>query len=270
MGMAMVDSLKLGQRTTTDFLGISFSSLDLIGHGYGPRSQEVQDQLVRLDKTIGGLLEHLDKTVGAGNYVLGLSADHGVADVPDQSGQGGRMTGKEIATILNKALIPILGEGSHVLAGVYTDIYLSEAARAALKRDKRVFEAASEALSAIPAIGWVFRGEELASRSARESSDPIRRAAALSYHEDRSGDLIIVPREGWLLSSAVTTHGTHHSYDQRVPVIVFGASVKAGEYTNTASPADVAPTLAHIAGVRIARTDGQPLTVSLGTTKTER
>jgi hypothetical protein len=195
--------------------------------------------------------------------VLGLSADHGVADVPDQMGHGGRITGKEIATILNKALIPVLGEGTHVVSAAYTDLYLSETARAALKRDKRVFETASEALRAIPAIGWVFRGEELASRSARESSDPIRRAAALSYHKDRSGDVIIVPREGWLLSSSVTTHGTHHPYDQRVPVIVFGASVKAGEYANAASPADLAPTLAHVAGVRIARTDGQPLTVAL-------
>ena len=266
MGMAAVDSLKLGQGAATDFLGISFSSLDLIGHGYGPRSHEVQDHLVRLDKTLGDLLAHLDKTVGAGNYVLGLSADHGVAEVPDQSGQGGRITGKEIGTILNKALIPVLGDGNHVASTAYTDLYLSEPARAALNRDKRVFEAAAEALRAIPAIGWVFRGEELATRPARESSDPIRRAAALSYHKDRSGDVIIVPREGWLLSSSVTTHGTHHAYDQRVPVIVFGASVRAGEYTNAASPADLAPTLAQVAGVRIARTDGQPLTVALTAT----
>jgi hypothetical protein len=129
-----------------------------------------------------------------------------------------------------------------------------------------VFDAAAAALRAIPAIGWVFRGEELATRPARESSDPILRAAALSYHKDRSGDLIIVPREGWLLSSSVTTHGTLHGYDQRVPVIVFGASVKAGAYTNPASPADLAPTLAHVAGVRIARTDGQPLSAALAAT----
>ena len=82
--------LKLGRGAATDFLGVSFSALDGVGHVYGPRSHEVQDVLVRLDRTIGTLLDHLDATVGAGNYVLGLSADHGVSEIPEQIG-GGRV-----------------------------------------------------------------------------------------------------------------------------------------------------------------------------------
>jgi hypothetical protein len=109
----------------------------------------------------------------------------------------------------------------------------------------------------------VFRGRELASPRARSSSDRVLRAAALSYHPERSGDFIIVPKEQWLLSTSVTTHGTHHPYDQRVPVIVFGASVKAGEYRSAATPADLAPTLAAVAGVRIAETDGRVLNDAL-------
>ena len=86
LAVAAVDALKLGQGRGTDFLGISFSALDLVGHDFGPRSHEVQDVLARLDQTIGALLAHLDRTVGAGNYVVGLSADHGVGA---DSGAGG-------------------------------------------------------------------------------------------------------------------------------------------------------------------------------------
>ena len=86
MAIASVDALKLGQGTGTDFLGVSFSALDLVGHDFGPASHEVQDTLVRLDRTLGALLAHLDRTVGAGNYVVALTADHGAAPIPGAGG----------------------------------------------------------------------------------------------------------------------------------------------------------------------------------------
>ena len=103
MAMAAVDALGLGRGPATDFLGVSFSSVDAVGHVYGPRSHEIQDLLHRLDATIGTLLDHLDAKVGRGNYVIGLSADHGVAEIPDQIG-GGRVTSKAVGTALEKLL----------------------------------------------------------------------------------------------------------------------------------------------------------------------
>ena len=93
----------------------------------------------------------------------------------------------------------------------------------------------------------------------RTDPDPIRRAAALSYHEGRSGDLIIVPRERWILSSSATTHGTLYAYDQRVPIFFMGAGVKAGRYAGDATPADIAPTLAALARIQVAAGDGHVL-----------
>ena len=90
MATAAVDALSLGKGEHTDLLAVSFSALDAVGHVYGPRSHEVQDVLVRLDLTIGRLLDHLDRTVGTSNYVLALSADHGVADIPEHV-HGGRL-----------------------------------------------------------------------------------------------------------------------------------------------------------------------------------
>src|SRR6202022_4949141 len=78
-----VDSLGLGKAGGTDFLGVSYSSVDYVGHAFGPRSRETQDILVGLDKDLGELFTHLDKKVGAGNYVVALSADHGGVPTPE-------------------------------------------------------------------------------------------------------------------------------------------------------------------------------------------
>ena len=121
-------------------------------------------------------------------------------------------------------------------------------------------EAAMTALRSVEGIGIAYWGPDLATQSARESSDRLIRAAALSHFPGRSGDIIIAPKEKWLMSTAVTTHGSQYAYDQRVPVIFFGAAVRPGRYTDEATPADLVPTLAAIAKVKIAKTDGRVLT----------
>jgi predicted AlkP superfamily pyrophosphatase or phosphodiesterase len=258
-----VDALELGRRGTTDFLGVSFSALDMVGHVYGPRSHEVQDLLFRLDLTLGRLLDHLDKSVGKGNYVLGLSADHGVAGIPEQEGRGGRQTSKQVIETLQKLLVPILGDGTHVLSNTFTDVYFAPAARERIFADPKLTRTVLDALRKMPAVARVFRGSELATPSARTSSDRVKRAAALSYREGRSGDLVLVPREHWLLSTSTTTHGTLYPYDQRVPVILFGGQVRSGRFRGDATPADLAPTLAAVAGVPIEPTDGRVLREAL-------
>jgi predicted AlkP superfamily pyrophosphatase or phosphodiesterase len=262
LAIASIDALQLGRRETTDFLGVSFSAVDGVGHVFGPRSHEIQDMLVRLDRTLGRLLDHLDKTVGARNYVIGLSADHGVAEIPDQVGAG-RVASKAVTEALQKVLVPALGPGTHVANSSYTNIYLSEAAGLRLKEDQELRSRALDALRSIEGIKYAFWGEDLATEAARKSNDPVRRAAALSHHPERSGDMIIAPAEKWILSTSVTTHGTHYEYDQRVPVVLFGASVRPGRYSNEATPADIVPTLAAIAHVSIAPTDGRVLKEAL-------
>ena len=102
MAEAAVDEMNLGTEDRTDFLGVSFSSLDSVGHAFGPRSHEIQDMLVRLDITIGKLLDHLDKKVGAGNYVVALSADHGVTDLPEQNPAGGRQPAATVSAAIER------------------------------------------------------------------------------------------------------------------------------------------------------------------------
>lgn len=259
MAAASVDALQLGRGEGVDFLGVSFSSLDTVGHGFGPESHEVQDMVVRLDRTIGRLLDHLDSTVGRGNYVVAFSSDHGVAPIPDQVPGAGRQPAAPILAAINEALRPHFGPGDYAVISAYTDIYLAAGAAQRLRENSRARTAVLDALRALPSILQAFTADEISSSSARSSTDPLKRAAALSYNRERSGDLIIVPRRNWLLSSSATTHGTHHDYDQRVPVMFYGAGVRAGEYTTAATPADIAPTLASLARVRFDQLDGRPL-----------
>ena len=260
MAAAASEALQLGRGKGTDFLGVSFSNLDSVGHAFGPASHEVQDMVLRLDLTIGALLEHLDRTVGRGNYVVGFTADHGVAPLPEQSG-GGRQAAKEVLAAINGALIPFLGPGEYAVVTAYTDIYLAAGVADFLRHEPKAREAVLTALRALPGVQHAFTADELEGNAARKSGDRARRAAALSHHEARSGDIVIAPREFWLLSSSATTHGTHHAYDQRVPLIFHGAGVRAGIHATAATPADLAPTLAELAGVRFDAPDGRSLSV---------
>ena len=259
MAASLFESLRLGRGETTDLLSVSFSSLDMVGHNFGPRSHEVQDMLFRLDGTIGRLLETLDAALGRNGYVLGLSADHGVAEIPEQVPGAGRIVSSVVRDALQKGLAAALGPGEHVASVNYTDLYLKPEAANRVKADAKVFAAARDALLAVPGIAQVFLGDELRTAEARSSKDPVRRAAALSYHPERSGDLIVVPREMWLQSTAATTHGTLYRYDQHVPVILYGPGVKTGRYDAPATPADLAPSLAALAGVAFPTEDGRVL-----------
>ena len=269
MAAAVIDAKGLGTGPRTDYLGVSFSSLDLMGHGFGPNSHEVQDLLVRLDATLGRLLDHLDATVGRGRYVVALTADHGVAEIPEQVGTG-RQTGREVGAAIDAALQPIFGPGKYMAFSAYTDIYLAPGVLDRLKQNPQATRAVLDALRALPGTAFAFRSDEVSNPAMRTDPDPIRRAAALSYHEGRSGDLIIVPRERWILSSSATTHGTLYAYDQRVPIFFMGAGVKAGRYAGDATPADIAPTLAALARIQVAAGDGHVLREAMAPTGASR
>jgi len=85
------------------------------------------------------------------------------------------------------------------------------------------------------------------------------RAFALSYSADRNGDLVVIPKPYWLGSGSGTGHGTLNAYDQRVPIVLMGFGIRPGRYDEAVTPADIAPTLAHLAGVTLARADGRVL-----------
>jgi predicted AlkP superfamily pyrophosphatase or phosphodiesterase len=254
-------SLGLGKTRGTDYLAVSFSTLDTVGHAFGPRSHEVQDVLMGLDRTIGRLLDDLDRLVGAGRYTVALTGDHGVAPIPEQMRalglDAGRLTDSQIAARVNTALEPFLGPGKHVARLAYTDLYFANGVLERLRATPGAFEAAVTAIETAPGVERVLEGRDLPSR--RGDGDARVRAAALGYVPDRSGDLVLVPRAYWPNTREGTTHGTSNAYDQRVPVVLAGAGIRPGTYFAAASPADIAPTLAFLAGTGMSRADGRVL-----------
>ncbi|MEQ1727282.1 MAG: alkaline phosphatase family protein, partial [Vicinamibacterales bacterium] len=239
MAASLVETMQLGTRETPDFLGVSFSSPDLVGHSFGPHSQEVQDIYANLDRSMGILLNQLDRLVGTGQYVLGLTSDHGVTEIPEQSRKAGRAGGRANASaVLNAGEARAtrdVGVGNYLARLNGNDVYFEPGMYDRMKRRPRTLKAMTDAMARVPGMRKVFTSDEVA--TAAGASDPLLRAAALSYVKGRSGDLILALEPGWMFSSAGTTHGSASADDQRVPLLLFGHGIKPGRYDVPVSPA---------------------------------
>lgn len=259
MAVAAIDQMALGQRGGIDYLGISFSALDLVGHKFGPRSHEVQDMLMRADESIGRLLAHLDARVGAGNYVLALSADHGVGEVPEVLGaKGGRLPRTWVAKTIEDVLdTRWQTDAVHVAHDYYTDFYLTDATKTRLAGDPAALEAVTKAVEAHPAVVKLATWKDM--EDSRYSAEPVWRTLHLSYHPARSGDLMILLAENFTTSTDAASHGTYYDYDRRVPVILFGSTFRAGRIEGPASPLDIAATWSRLTGVALDRPHGRSL-----------
>jgi predicted AlkP superfamily pyrophosphatase or phosphodiesterase len=264
LAQGALSELALGKGPDPDYLAISFSALDNVGHAYGPLSHEVQDVLARLDRVLGKLLSALDAHL-PGKYVVALSADHGVAVYPErlraEGKDAGRIPMRELQEKLNAALVAELGPGKHIATVTYTDVYLTPGLFEKLRARPGALERAKAVLAGVAGVAAVFSTDQL--RDGAATRDPVQRAAALSHYPGRSGDLIVVPKSNWLNTSAGTTHGSLYDYDQHVPVLFYGAGIRPGKYDSPASPADVAPTLASLLGVTMPHAEGTVLAQAL-------
>ncbi|PYR22993.1 MAG: hypothetical protein DMF98_19325 [Acidobacteria bacterium] len=261
----LVESLKLGRHDATDVLAVSFSSTDLVGHAFGPGSQEVQDMYARLDQTLALLFARLDDVVGRNQWVVALSADHGVTPLPEQlvaaGKDAGRISSAAVANVVEERIGAVLGSGPHVAFAAGNELFFHKAAYDAIQSSPDLLRSVVKAIDGIPGVHKVLRAEDV--RDASSSSDVMLRAAALSYFPGRSGDLIIVPRPGWVFAPRGATHGSASADDQRVPILFMGRGIKPGRYDEPATPADIAPTLAALCGLTLSHAEGRPITVAL-------
>jgi predicted AlkP superfamily pyrophosphatase or phosphodiesterase len=268
-----VDSLSLGKTSAVDYLGVSYSAPDYVGHTFGPRSWEIQDVLVLLDKDLGELFAHLDQKVGRGNYVVVLTADHGVAPVPADMKETGFNAGvvslTDLQARLEKALEPFNFAQPAIARIAGNEIYFSQSTYGQLRHDPAAMKALLDAALITPGVAEVFRAEELG--SGFKTLSAARTAAELSYFAPRSGDLYVLQQPYWLTDGSAagsksysgTGHGTPYYYDQRVPIFLMGYGIQRGEYFESATPADIAPTLGALSGVTLAVHDGRVLSEAL-------
>ena len=242
----------LGRHATTDILAVSFSSNDYVGHAVGPDDPAVRDISVRTDRLLGKLFDFIEQRIGAGNTLVVLTADHGVAPVPEvnqaRKMPGGRLINAVLVQKMSAALVKRFGPGKWLIPGPISMPYLNQELIASHKLDAAEVEhVAAQAISSEPHIERVYTKHDLL--SGRVQQDSISRAVSLGFYGPRSGDLIVIQEPYYLFDATGTSHGTPYDYDNHVPIIFLGPGVKAGTYARAVAVNDIAPTLANMLGV---------------------
>jgi predicted AlkP superfamily pyrophosphatase or phosphodiesterase len=264
----------LGKDEDTDILSISFDSNDYIGHRYGPYSQEVMDITLRFDLQVAELLDFVDAHVGLSNTIVVFTADHGVAPGPAHALAKG-LTSHSVnnSDVLKKIRSAFSARYNSQMkspdptadylyryddSGKTSDAILNNNVYfnlEALKRDgvnvEEIERVAGEAALTVPGVLRYFtrtdliRGSGFASGVNNSSVDPIARRVQHGFHPRRSGNLIFVIEPFTYSSTAIdATHGSPYSYDTHVPLVIRGGGILSGRYSQPATPADIAPTLA--------------------------
>ena len=251
---AAVTNEKLGQRGVQDILSVSLSSHDYVNHAFGPESRLSHDHMLHLDRHLQAFFQFLDNQVGAGNYVLALTADHGFTDTPEWAASQGRDAGRfssgpSLAAV-NAALSAKFGVDKLARDFSASGLLLNDklAAERGLKFAD-VQAAAREELLKLPGVAAVFTREQLLGS---DTATPYLEAMRKSFDPTRAAPLQIVLKPNWIFSyrPGGSTHGSPHDYDTHVPLMFWGPGyVGQGEVKTRVEIADLAPTLATIAGL---------------------
>ncbi len=261
--IAAIEGEKLGQGDVTDFLAVSFSSPDYIGHRFGPTSVELEDNYLRLDREFERMFNYLDKTYGKGQYLVFLSADHAVADIAtymiSQKVPAGNLNTQYILDQITAYCSAKYGEGEWVLKFTGDQVFLN---RAVVEEKKVDFVALQRELA-----DWMLRFNGIKEVYTAEDMRTVQyqygRAHLLQmgYNHKASGDLLLLFEPGWMVSGARgTTHGSPYNYDTNVPILFFGWGVPQGSSSRRASITDIAPTVSALLKIKYPNAaDGEPI-----------
>ena len=256
---------RLGIDEIPDFISISYSSTDKIGHRYGVNSIEVQDTYLRLDLELERLLNFLDKNIGYGEYTLFLTADHAAMHVPsflkDSKIPAGHIEGSVIAEELFKELESRFG--MNIIEAInYNEIYLDRQALRELEKkgmtSSQVRQGVAEIMYDIDNIERVYTSDQLRNFGASDSFD---RMVFKGYNPKRSGDIFFIQSPGFVDDDPKgSSHSSAMIYDTHVPLIFYGQGIKKGVTSKRTEVTDIAPTLAVLLGIGMPNgTTGTPI-----------
>ncbi|MCK8491015.1 alkaline phosphatase family protein [Spirosoma sp. RP8] len=244
--LAAIKGEQLGQHKVTDMLCLSFSSPDYIGHAFGTHAIETEDNYIRLDRQLADIFAQLDATVGKGQWLAFLSADHGVVDAPGFLQQYRIPSGfkgyGEIGDIVKATLEKAYGPGQWMLSYINQQVYLNHALLIEKKiAIQDVYELLRSALLKQRAIVNVVNLHNLGAEALPLLQENLFRNV---YHPNRSGDFYVMQPSGWLEGrNRGTTHGTTYAYDTHVPFLMYGWGVRPGQTLRRTHIHDIAPTI---------------------------
>lgn len=244
-----IKSEALGQRDVTDFLAVSFSSTDYVGHSFGPASIEIEDTYLRLDKNLEDLLHYLDNNIGKDNYTVFLTADHGAVHVP--------------------AYLQTLKIPAHYFDGNKFNIYVKSIIKKYFKANNfventsnyQIFlnkenienlgftmqEVADKLVEEVVNFDGIYKAVSAKTLQNTNFSDGILNSLQNGYNQKYSGDVLMIPYPATLGGSRKgTSHGSGYSYDTHIPIIFYGNGIQNGSSKKKYTVIDIAPTIANL------------------------
>ncbi|PKP22461.1 MAG: alkaline phosphatase family protein [Bacteroidetes bacterium HGW-Bacteroidetes-21] len=251
--IATIMNEELGKDDIPDMLTVSFSSTDYMGHRYNPYSVEMEDVYLRLDKEIAHLIEFIETEVGKENVVIFLTADHGSSQHPDYMKSikypQGKFNPSYSMTLLKSYLNAVYGQGEWVMEYIDGQIYLNhnliEDSKLSLKevQEKTAdfmiqFNGIANAMSAYSMVNTPF-------------SDGIFKFMQNSFNQERSGDVFINLRPGWVEESSIymVNHNTPYSYDTNVPLIFYGWKIPRQTVYQKVNITSIAPSISFMLNI---------------------
>lgn len=243
---ALITNEELGQDDIPDYLSLSFSGVDAVNHFFGPSSLENEETVRRLDRTLAELFNYLDETVGLNHVLIILSADHGMADMPEYLSelgyQAGRLSPDQIVTAANAAGRK-LGLSEVVKLFYRPYLYLDDEQITAAGLDRALVErSVAAAIGEVEGVALAAATHHLEDYRSNEITEMIRN----NHNPGRSGDIYVAQRPYWFFfdkGPVACMHGSPWNYDTHVPLIFSGPGISAERVSRLVHPVDVVPTL---------------------------
>jgi predicted AlkP superfamily pyrophosphatase or phosphodiesterase len=240
---------KLGKGKYTDFLAISFSSTDYVGHQFGPTSVEVEDTYLRLDKDLADLLSFLDQQVGENKYTVFLTADHAAVDIPSYL-QSIKIPAHYLNTKkFKKSILEITKKyfnSVELIENVSNyQIFLNKSKIESLGLNKN--RVAEKLVEEIINFDGIYKAATAKTLQTTRFTDGIMNSLQNGYNQKFSGDVMMIPYPATLTGRKTgTSHGSGYSYDTHIPMIFYGNGIKKGATKKKYEIIDIAPTIANL------------------------
>ncbi|WP_421977911.1 alkaline phosphatase PafA [Roseivirga seohaensis] len=251
--ISAVDAEKLGQDNTPDFLAVSYSSTDYIGHNFGPQSKEVQDTYIRLDRELAKLFDALDQKVGKGNYSVFLTADHAVAEnslqMKDEGFKIDNFSNGNARKAVSAALSAKYGAKPWI-ESFSNNIHLNHKLIEAEGID--LYEMQSFVAAKMMEQDGIYIALTARDLVTNNYTKNIKNLLQNAYHTKESGDVLVVMDPGWQTGgSKGTGHGSSWTYDTHVPILFYGWGIKKGNSVREIHITDIAPSVSMLLNMRL-------------------
>ena len=269
LALAALKKEQLGQTDQTDFLAISYSATDYIGHDYGPMSKEIQDTYIRMDQELARIFRELDKNVGVGQWSMFLTADHGVVEIPQslmsKNISAGYLNRKEISTRIID-FVKSRNGGKNLVEKVYgNQIFLDQAGLSNLNDNGSQLTA--DLIEYLENQEGIAKAIRLNDHVNYAGEDLHLKLVKAGLNQERSGDILYFLESGWLeeyYEDGGTGHGSYYEYDTHVPMIFYGSGIVKGSDSDYHPIIDITPTIAQLLGLKLPESCmGQPVSTAL-------